>query len=590
MFHVKKRNDMLTCQITGKTPLPTAARACITVLVLFLSLATGAGSALAQEQPQTKAESVRQQDDAKTSGNQEQETLELLLTLQDSLEQKRTQLQALRLELRVADTEEEKAALEKRIEGLQQELEDTIKDFNHLAAGEELEKFEQTQQEQFTLDQQLKVILEPLLRELSDLTRRPREIDTLRTRIEFAEERLPLVKTILARLEKLMRDTDDLELRQQLEEVRKRWAQTRNDLENELQLANYKLKQVLDERRSISGTIGKLLESFIKTRGVNLVIALVAFLVVYFALRWAKAVLFTLPRLKKLESKSFLLRLFNLGFAFLAVALAGFAALGTLYAAGDWLLLVIFFVLFVSLAWSARAGLLQFWEEIKLILNIGGVREGERIIYRDIPWRVLRLNYYTRLENPELSGGGIRVRLKDLVEHVSRPFAPDEPWFPTRKGDWVLLEDGVYGKVAQQNPDMVRLWLYGNSFKTYSTSSYTSLNPKVISTGFLIRSDFGVDYRHQDIATTEMPEAFEAAIRSRLEEAGRIDQLQGLTVDFLEAGASSLNLVVFASFSGDAADSYFTFGRLIQKACVETCTERGWTIPFPQLTVHTQSA
>ena len=199
-----------------------------------------------------------------------------------------------------------------------------------------------------------------------------------------------------------------------------------------------------------------------------------------------------------------------------------------------------------------------------------------------------RLNYYTRLENPELAGGPIRVRLRDLIDHVTRPFAPDEPWFPSRKGDWVLLDDGAYGKIVQQSADMVRLWLFGSSYKTYQTESYLQQNPIVLSTGFLVRSEFGVDYSLQNIVTTEVPQAFEQAIRREIEEAGKGKVLLGLTVTFLQAGASSLGIVVFATVHGSAADSYYQFGRLIQRACVETCTEKGWTIPFPQLTVHSQ--
>lgn len=582
MFHVKRicRGD------ENRKNSRITARNCFLIVWLLLCMnclpvpdfmASGLFSAQAQA---VEMKTVQQTEDDSSD-----EVMDMLRVLQESMEQKRNKLQSLQLEARVA-TDDQKQALEQEIEELQSEISENMQTFNHMAAGEELEVFEQEEQQQFTLDQQLKIILAPLMREMSDLTRRPREIDTLRTRIEQAQERLPAVERILLRLNTLMEQTNDLELRARLETIRNDWAETKSNLENELQLAKYKLDQVLAERRSISGTLGKVLESFFKTRGKNLLIAILSFAGIFLILRWLKTVLYKMPYFKRLESQSFYLRLLNLVFSLLAVVMAGFAALASLYAAGDWLLLVFFFILFLSLAWSARAGMLQFFEEIKLILNIGGVRENERIIYRGIPWRVQRLNYYTRLDNPELSGGGIRVRLGDLIEYVSRPFAPDEPWFPTRKGDWVLLDDEVYGKVVQQNPDMVRLWLFGDSFKTYQTPAFLNLNPKVISTGFLIRSNFGVDYRHQDIATSIIPETFEQEILQALEEAGQRQLLKGLTVDFLQAGDSALNIVIFASFDGKAADNYFGFGRLIQKTCVRTCSQKGWTIPFPQITVH----
>ena len=34
-----------------------------------------------------------------------------------------------------------------------------------------------------------------------------------------------------------------------------------------------------------------------------------------------------------------------------------------------------------------------------------------------------------------------------------------------------------------------------------------------------------------------------------------------------------------------AAKSYWRVQRLVQAACVQACTGRGWTIPFPHLSV-----
>lgn len=514
--------------------------------------------------------------------------MELLRSMHESIERKQDKLRGLRLELRVSDSEEDKKALEERITALQQDINDDLLEFYSLASGEELQNFQTELKSDFKLSEQIETILAPLLRELSEFTQRPREMDLLRTRIQFKQERLPAVEAYLQRIDTLMEKTQDLELKERLTEVRAQWEEVKATLENDLQLARYKLEQLKSDRRSFSSTLGKTLESFFKTRGKNLLLAGLTFLAVFFLLRWLHSTLFKLPKFKSLEKHSFAFRLFNLTFVFFVVATSSAAALALLYAAGDWLLLVIFFILLFSIIWSAKEGLLQYWEEIKLVLNVGGVREGERIIYRGIPWRVQRLNYYTRLENPELAGGPIRVRLRDLIDHVTRPFAPDEPWFPSRKGDWVLLNDGTYGRIVQQSADMVRLWLYGSSYKTYQTESYLQQNPIVLSTGFLVRSDFGVDYSLQDIVTTDVPQAFEQAVRSEIEKAGKADALQGLTVDFLQAGASSLDIVIFATVHGSAADSYYVFGRLIQRACVKTCTAKGWTIPFPQLTVHSQ--
>ena len=41
-----------------------------------------------------------------------------------------------------------------------------------------------------------------------------------------------------------------------------------------------------------------------------------------------------------------------------------------------------------------------------------------------------------------------------------------------------------------------------------------------------------------------------------------------------------------ADFSGDMASRVNVLRRQIQKTCVEVCNEKGWGIPFTQITVH----
>jgi len=57
-------------------------------------------------------------------------------------------------------------------------------------------------------------------------------------------------------------------------------------------------------------------------------------------------------------------------------------------------------------------------------------------------------------------------------------------------------------------------------------------------------------------------------------------------VEFSEAGASSLDLVVIVDFDGAMAPLYNRMIRAIQRWCVDAATLNNWEIPFPQLTVH----
>jgi hypothetical protein len=59
-----------------------------------------------------------------------------------------------------------------------------------------------------------------------------------------------------------------------------------------------------------------------------------------------------------------------------------------------------------------------------------------------------------------------------------------------------------------------------------------------------------------------------------------------LRVEFAIANSSSLDLAVTADFDGELGDLYNRLRRAIQRWCVDACSEYGWEIPFPQMTLH----
>ncbi len=72
----------------------------------------------------------------------------------------------------------------------------------------------------------------------------------------------------------------------------------------------------------------------------------------------------------------------------------------------------------------------MFWEQTKLLLNLSTVREGERAIYNGLPWHIKSLNLYTKLINPALKGGMIRLPLRELIGvHLHARFIKMNPGF-----------------------------------------------------------------------------------------------------------------------------------------------------------------
>ena len=92
---------------------------------------------------------------------------------------------------------------------------------------------------------------------------------------------------------------------------------------------------------------------------------------------------------------------------------------------GDVFLLAIFLLIAAGLALSVRHMLPQFLDELKLLLNLGPIREYERVIYHGLPWKVTQLNLFSELTNPEVTGS-LRIPIKEMATLTSRP-AGTEP-------------------------------------------------------------------------------------------------------------------------------------------------------------------
>jgi hypothetical protein len=255
------------------------------------------------------------------------------------------------------------------------------------------------------------------------------------------------------------------------------------------------------------------------------------------------------------------------------------------YVVEDWVLFSLGILLLLGIGLTLRHALPRYWQQVQLFLNVGTVREGERIDFDGLPWRVRQINIFSMLENPvaELNQ---RVRIDDLVDLKSRPAKREEPWFPCKRDDWVLLSDGMRGKVTGISPELVQLVERGGAHRTYQTADFLGLSPLNLSTNFRLKETIGITYNLLQESVTSIPDILKSHIEKRAAEEGYAEQLLNLRVEFERANTSSLDIVVIADFDGVLADLYNRLRRAIQRWCVEACNEYHWEIPFTQLTLH----
>lgn len=255
------------------------------------------------------------------------------------------------------------------------------------------------------------------------------------------------------------------------------------------------------------------------------------------------------------------------------------------YIAEDWVLFSLGILFMIGIALTLRRTLPVYWHQAQLFLNVGSVREGERILSDGLPWEVQHINFFCTLYNP-IADISQRFPLTGLVGLKSRPSRSNEPWFPCKKGDWVILNDGVRGKVIGISLEMVQLVERGGAQITYQTGDFLAHSPRNLATNFRIKETLGISYVLQKNSTTEIPKMLHSYIQQRVEQEGYGEQFLNLRVEFAQAGNSSLDLVVIADFKGELGDLYNRLRRAIQRWCVDACTEYNWEIPFPQMTLH----
>ncbi len=527
---------------------------------------------------------IEKTDPATTESNATLATLQDVITSIGILQQDLSENEAA---LKKATTDEKRAKIVAEINRLTTLIDLRAKEFDAIASGYDVEAVADKPGKSFNFKDEIQEIIRPLVDELKNVTKRPRDIEKLRKEIAYYEKHLAMTQNSLVNIDQLIAATKDPKLKLKLQQSKTEWQEKEKEATSEIGKLKYRLAQKLKSRQSVIKSLQNGAALFFKTRGLNLFLAIAIFFLIFVILRFINWRFYKKKRDLQTESRSFYSRFFQVTYHIISFLIAISAALFLLYTLGDWMLLSIAMIAFVGLIWTARHGFSIFWEQSKLLLNVSTVREGERLIYNGIPWQVAALNLQSTLKNPELSGGMLRLPLKALIGMQSRPAHADELWFPCRADEYVQLNDGTFGKVLLQTPEMVTLDVRGGCPKTYPTPAFLGQNPINLSrNSFGVSITFGIDYAHQAIATTTVPEHFKNVIQEKLaaEEVGA--HLVSLLVQFQAAAASSLDILIYATFSGSAAASYFSISRLLQRIIVDACNDQGWGIPFNQITVH----
>lgn len=467
-------------------------------------------------------------------------------------------------------------------------------DFAAVATGVTSQDFSGNEEpeSELNLQQELSRILAPILAEVRNLSKKPRAIQALQATLATQQHRAELAQLAVTSLDLQVKAAEQAkepkqsDLMKLLQKLRSGWQEQFTEANSRVLAIERQLEELQADEAGLWALMSGAAQNFFYTRGRTILLAIVAFLAVFFGLRFAYFYMIRVVPVTKMERLSFFFRalaLLNQGLSF---GLGLLAALVVLYASGDWLLSAVAMLVLVIIALAAKSGFVRYFDQVRMLLNVGTAREGERVVIDGVPWRIGTINLQTRLSNPCIDGPGLRLPLEKLMSMTSRPVAKNEVWFPCRGGEMILLQDDLLARVEQVHPDFVELRYRGGITRQIPTAEFITMQPENLSAGFLVATTFGLDYALQEAITQQIPEVLQAALHEGLLRMVPEDHLIEVKVEFKEAAASSLDLLLVAKCKGGAADRYLDLRRALQRIAVETATANGWSIPFPQLTVH----
>jgi hypothetical protein len=513
-------------------------------------------------------------------------TLHSLIKLRAELKQ---DIQELGQQLAATETEAEKHAIQAQLDKLEADLETTTRNLRGIGAGADIASLRVVEESPFSLQQELFALIKPALKEMKAMTSHVRQKSELKDKIEYYSEKQPVAELAVANITGLIASNENESLERYLEGMLAEWNQQLTVIQSELQSAELQLEKLVSSEASLADASQSYLKSFFKQRGLYLTQAFMAVIVILLLSRLSYRMMVRFIPGYRREHRSFRLRLLDLVHRIITVILAIVGPMVVFYMVEDWVLFSLGILLLLGIALTLRNALPRYWQQIQLFLNVGTVREGERLELDGLPWRVRQINIFSLLENPmaELSQ---RVRIDDLVDLKSRPVKRYDPWFPCKKDDWVQLSDGMRGKVTGISQELVELIERGGAHRTYLIADFLGLSPINLSRSFRLKETIGISYNLQRESVAGIPDTLKSHIEQRLADEGYADKLHSLRVEFEKANTSSLDIVVIADFDGALADLYGRLRRAMQRWCVEACNEYGWEIPFTQLTLHQAEA
>ena len=454
-----------------------------------------------------------------------------LTEIDDQLEQRQKELNDFKKSIAGIKLDDLSTDQKAKLDRLQSNVGQLQASFEQIALGGlTIEAVKTEPEKAYDWQAELMEVVRPVLASLKELTDKPRRIEAIRQRIAQLDKQIKTTDEALASLNRLRESVIDRDVRTQLNAMADSWQERKGSIADQRDVARYQLAAMLEDKRSNVEIIEQSVREFFSGRGLTLGIAILAAIGAWLFVRLIVWIIRRLRPKSTRKTRRRRERAIHYTSRLITGTLMVMAVLGVFYLRSDVFLLAVMILAIASLLIGLRHLIPRFYDEIRLLLDFGAVRDTERLIYEGLP-----------------------VQVKEMNSHAV---------------DTVVLRQT-------------------GALRNMRAADFYADSPINLSQeGFSSAVTFGIGYRHQAICLTEVAPKMQAALEQAVAEADWAEHCNGVSVEFKEAATNSLDFLILLRCAGEAAGSYFAIPRLVQRTLVRVCNENDWEIPFAQLTVH----
>lgn len=508
---------------------------------------------------------------------------EQLLTISHDIQELQTKRTSLAAEIKSEDDESHKAELEDSLKRANAQLKEYSELFEKISLGGiDTSRFETStkqaiqQVDDYNWQKELIQIAQPVFAEMKKITDAPRKRDLLRLEQKEIDDRLDQLNKGLETLNKINVSELPENAQKNLKDIQSNWNSLHKELEREHRLTVIKLDE-LTVKEDFTTRLTKGAWGFAKGRGLLLLITIA---VVSILLYGFNRLLILLESREK-NKISIRWRIFMLLYQIITTLIVIIITLALLYSSGDMVLFGIAILIILAFLVTSRNSIPKYFVKTRIFLNMGQAREGERVIYNDLPWKISRINLYNvYLVNPLLENGTTRLTIDHLNTMISRPVKMDETWFPTVVDDVVLLPNGIAYKVLRQTPEYVYLTASGTEL-IYPSKDFIKDKIVNITYGYSTSTELAVCYGTVKNNIEHAIQALQTGLSEFIakENPAAFKSMKNLTVDFSRVNESgSAVFMIAASMGSFATDHRTSILRTIQRGCMGIAEANQWDI------------